>query len=225
VEQADAELDWLNKNEAHIRRLLKFVNSYWELKAGEKTESPSVGVTDPQPVETPRLGDSQPGVVHATSIVDYFLHFEREQWCESSPANLLAYVSGRSDQEHKSFVDVKNGYIFLNGQGAQVTLAIALLKGIHGSPDVTAVSWGDYDTDNDTTFTRLNFYTLRNGVMREYHPTFIGGCDAESLKVRCRFVLPQFGVDLKVVSADNGQVCFVWHWNGQAFVFTGDYVH
>ncbi|MEO7165830.1 MAG: hypothetical protein ABI787_03025 [Spartobacteria bacterium] len=90
-------------------------------------------------------------------IESYFIRLpEDSTFLEGKPDQLLGYI-----RRGQGTVDIKNGYLFLRGDGAQVSLQIALFRYKDGSP-LLAVSYGELE---QTDFTRLAFFIEKDGNM------------------------------------------------------------
>lgn len=81
-------------------------------------------------------------------IADYFLELPQQEFTEGAPIDLMESGLNR-------LIDSRNGYMFLEGNGAQVSLEIALFLYPSRQP-LLAVAWGNY---MEEAFTHLSFFT------------------------------------------------------------------
>jgi len=92
-------------------------------------------------------------------IEEYFLELpESAEFLEGKPAQLLNYIHNN----HQGEVDRENGYLTFNGDGAQVSLQVALFRYQDRRP-LLAVSYGLLEQPD---YTHLAFFEEREGKMR-----------------------------------------------------------
>jgi hypothetical protein len=141
-------------------------------------------------------------------IVDYFLEMPWQDFIDISPSNLVKNTAGPGGFGN-SFIDSHNGYIFFDGNGAQVSLRIALFRYANRRP-LLAIAWGNY---LEESFTHLSFYTESYGEMVPVGRAILPVRDSGDL----RFELPRKGLTLVVRNA-RGKVLSQRTWNRERFV-------
>jgi hypothetical protein len=134
-------------------------------------------------------------------IADYFRELPQQEFTESSPSYLM-------ESGLKRLIDSRNGYMFLEGNGAQVSLEIALFLYPNRQP-LLAVAWGNY---MEEAFTHLSFFTERNGRMVPFDRAILPVSDSGDL----RFELPRKGLTVVIRDA-SGKVFSQWTWNRTRF--------
>ena len=140
------------------------------------------------------------------SISDYFLRLPASEFLEGTPAQLLGYIKNNA----QGTIDTKNGYIFFQGDGAQVSLQAALFRFPDGQP-LLAVTYGFLEEPN---FTQLDFFLEQDGKMvRTKRMPFPVPRDGSHL----RFELPRTGRTI-VIKNPSGRVLTRATWNGSCFV-------
>lgn len=139
------------------------------------------------------------------SIDDYFLEIPRQGFTEGSPTELLAIINRG---EGSSLIDKKNGYIRLEGDGAQVSLQIVLFRYVDHAP-LLAVAWGNLE---EPDFTHVTFFIEKNGKMIVANRTIFPVPDSDNH----RFELPQVSRTI-IVRDPNGKVLSKHTWSGTAF--------
>jgi hypothetical protein len=135
-------------------------------------------------------------------IADYFLELPQQEFTEGPPIDLMNSGLNR-------LIDSRNGYMFLEGNGAQVSLEIALFLYPNRQP-LLAVAWGNY---MEEAFTHLSFFTERNGRMVSFNRAILPVSDSGDL----RFELPRKGLTV-VIRDSSGKVTSLWTWNRTRFV-------
>ncbi len=135
-------------------------------------------------------------------IADYFLELPQQEFTEEAPIDLMESGLNR-------LIDSRNGYMFLEGNGAQVSLEIALFLYPSRQP-LLAVAWGNY---MEEAFTHLSFFTERNGRMVPFNRAILPVNDSSDL----RFELPRKGLTVVIRDA-SGKVVSQWTWNRTKFV-------
>lgn len=139
------------------------------------------------------------------NIDDYFLEIPRQGFTEGSPTELLAIINRG---EGSSLIDKKNGYIRLEGDGAQVSLQIALFRYDDNAP-LLAVAWGNLE---EPDFTHVTFFIEKKGKMIVADRTILPVPDSD----KYRFGLPQFGRTI-IVRDPKGKIISRHTWSGTAF--------
>lgn len=145
------------------------------------------------------------GSAATQSIVEYFLAIPRQTFTEGSPDELLAIIKRG---ESGSFIDSKNGFMRLTGDGAQVSLQIALFRYDDKSP-LLAVAWGELEQPD---FTHLTFFHEKDGKMVVADRTILPVADS----TKHRFELPRHGRTVTVRDAKS-KVLSKWTWDGKHF--------
>jgi len=134
-------------------------------------------------------------------IADYFLRLPPSEFLEGTTAQ-LADRARRG--EPSGLLDTKNGYMFVQGDGAQVSLQIALFRFPDGSP-LLAVSYGDLE---EPDFTKLQFFKEANGRMIPTQIPFPAAQNAQ-------FTLPKIG---RTIHAKTKQGTISATWKKDRFV-------
>lgn len=91
------------------------------------------------------------------TVLDYYLLLP-EKYFE---ANKEQRVKWMLDPKRGAVVDVKNGYLFAPGDGAQTSIWVCLLTRRHRRP-LVAVKWHESDSDK---YTHVAFYEYRRGSL------------------------------------------------------------
>jgi hypothetical protein len=145
-------------------------------------------------------------------IVDYFLELPPHEF------EVTTWKIVDSIREGNGVIDSRDGYMFLGGDGAQVSLEIALFLYPDREP-LLAVSWGDYMDGSEEPpqqtkdFTHLSFYRERSGKMIPADRAILPVSDSGDL----RFELPRKGLTV-VIRDSSGKVTSQWTWNRTRFV-------
>jgi hypothetical protein len=105
-------------------------------------------------------------------------------------------------------IDSRNGYMFLEGNGAQGSLEIALFLYPNRQP-LLAIAWGNY---MEEAFAHLSFFTERNSRMVPFDRAILPVSDSGDL----RFELPRKGLTVVIRDA-SGKVFSQWTWNRTRF--------
>jgi hypothetical protein len=134
-------------------------------------------------------------------IADYFRELPSQEFTEVAPSDLMRSGPNR-------LIDSRNGYMFLKGDGAQVSLEIALFLYPNRQP-LLAVAWGTYMEED---FTHLSFFTEREGEMVSVNRGIFPVSDSGDL----RFELPRKGLTVVIRDA-SGKVLSQWTWNHTRF--------
>ena len=109
----------------------------------------------------------------------------------------------------ESVVDLNNGYLFAQGDGAQASIWVCLFKKTDGKP-LIAVQTTAGDTDE---ITYLFFYLYEHGKWKDV--------TKETLPVKhneqYRYSLPRYGQTIKVTTP-RGKKLYDWEWNNEKFL-------
>lgn len=138
------------------------------------------------------------------TIADYFLAIPHQVFTEGSPAELLKIIKRG---ENGSVLDSKNGYMRLAGDGAQVSLQIALFRFEDKSP-LLAIAWGELE---ESDFTHVTLFREKEGKMIAADRSILPVPDSP----KHRFELPRHG---RTVIIRNAKVLSKWTWDGKRFV-------
>ena len=139
------------------------------------------------------------------TVLDYYLLLP-EKYFE---ANKEQRVKWMLDPGRGAVVDIKNGYIYAAGDGAQTSIYVCLFKRPHGVP-LIALKSHDSDTQD---YTHLDFYEYKNGTLVELKKGVLPVKVNEDFK----YELPRYGRTIKV-SDQRGRKLYSLHWSGQRFV-------
>jgi hypothetical protein len=139
------------------------------------------------------------------TIVDYVLELPQNTF-EVSNYSLIRSIK----EEGSGNIDVRNGFIYYNGNAVDGPLQIALFTSREESPMIAIVR-GDY---MGADFNHLNFYVESNGRMVAANRMMLPVLDDDKI----RFDLPQYGVIVSVRKPD-GTLLSRWTWNGRKFVY------
>ncbi len=139
------------------------------------------------------------------NITDYFLAIPNQAFTEGSPAELLKIIKRGEDG---SVLDTKNGYMRLSGDGAQVSLQVALFRFADKSP-LLAVAWGNLE---EPDFTHVTFFRERGGRMEKADRSILPAIDSGSH----RFELPRLGRTVIIRNA-GGEILLKYTWDGTQF--------
>jgi hypothetical protein len=141
-------------------------------------------------------------------IADYFLELPPSLFESHSPSGELNRI--RRGSSPASFIDPHNGFMFLQGDGAQVSFQIALFRYANGHP-LLAVSQGD-SLEKPDDYTILRFFTERQGSMVPVDRAILPVEDSSER----RFELPRIGLTL-VVRNSGGEIISRWTWSDGDF--------
>ena len=139
------------------------------------------------------------------NVKDYFLALPGKYFENTEKPNHEWMLPPRRG----SIVDLKNGYIFAQGDGAQVSIWVSLFKRKNGE-HLIALQTTAGDTD---VFTYLWFYFYKNGkwidVTKQYLP----------IKHNERYVyqLPRVGQTIRVMTP-KGKRLYDWEWDKEKFI-------
>jgi hypothetical protein len=139
------------------------------------------------------------------TVLDYYLLLP-EKYFE---ANKEQRVKWMLDGRRGAVVDVKNGYIYAPGDGAQTSIYVCLFKRPHSLPLVAVKS---YESDTQD-YTDLDFYEYKNGALAEVKK----GVLPVKINENFKYELPRYGTTIKVSDQRGGKL-YGLHWSGQRFV-------
>ena len=139
------------------------------------------------------------------TVLDYYLLLP-EKYFE---ANKEQRVKWMLDPGNGAVVDIKNGYIYAAGDGAQTPIYVCLFKRPHGLP-LIAVKSHDSDTRD---YTHLDFYEYKNGALVEVKKGVLPVKVNENFK----YEMPRYGRTIEV-SDQRGRRLYSLNWSGQRFV-------
>lgn len=139
------------------------------------------------------------------SIADYFSGIPPQDFTEGTPTQLLAIIKRG---EGKNLLDAKNGYMRLEGDGAQVSLQIVLFRFADKEP-LLAVAYGILE---EPEFTHVSFFTEKNGKMILANRAILPVPDSKER----RFELPRFGRTI-TVRDPKGAPLSKYTWDGERF--------
>ena len=150
------------------------------------------------------------------TVVDYFLRLP-ENFFEGSPAGWLKYLK----QPDCGVVDVANGYLRCEGDGAQPEFEVALFRYRDGRP-LLAVCSGELEEDDSLI---LDFF--EPGADRKMHdvPRSIfpvgdsrtSAADGGLEYKNWRFEIPRHGKTILVRHRRSGKILHMVTWNGEKF--------
>jgi hypothetical protein len=139
------------------------------------------------------------------TIVDYVLELP-ENTFEVGNFSVLRLIR----EQGKGNIDIRNGFIYFDGDAVDGATQIALFTS-RGEPPLLAIVRGDY---MGVDFNHLNFYVESNDRMVAANRMILPVLDDDKI----RFDLPQYGVTVSVRKPD-GTLLSRWTWNGRKFVY------
>lgn len=139
------------------------------------------------------------------TVLDYY-RLLPENYFE---ANKEQRVTWMLDSGRGAVVDIKNGYIYAPGDGAQTSIYVCLFKRSHGSPLVVVKS----HLSDIQDYTRLNFYEYKHGGLVEVKETVLPVKVNEEFK----YTMPRYGKSIEVRNA-RGRKIYSLVWSGRRFV-------
>ena len=139
------------------------------------------------------------------TVLDYYLLLP-EKYFE---ANKEQRVKWMLDFGRGAIVDIKNGYLYAPGDGAQTPIYVCLFKRPRGLP-LVAVKSHEPDT---RAYTHLDFYEYKNGTLVEVQKGVLPVKVNENFK----YELPRYGTTIKVTD-QRGRKLYSLHWSGRRFV-------
>lgn len=143
------------------------------------------------------------GTSMAGTVTDSFRRLPKQPFTEGPPAQLVRLM-----ENGQGLIDVKNGFLRLDGDGAQVSLQVALFRFEDDSP-LLIVAWGNLE---EPDFTHLTLFREKGGAIVEVDRKILAVADSDDL----RFELPRHGRTI-IVRNSVGKVVSKWTWNGTAF--------
>ena len=139
-------------------------------------------------------------------IADYFIAIPQQSFTEGSPAELVKNIQNGNNG---SILDSKNGYMRHVGDGAQVSLQIALFRFEDKTP-LLVVTWGLLE---EPDFTHVTLFTEKDGKMIPADRKILPVADSKDP----RFERPRYGRTITVRDA-NQNILSKWTWSGKDFV-------
>ena len=139
------------------------------------------------------------------TVLDYYLLLP-EKYFE---ANKEQRVKWMLDARRGAVVDIKNGYVYAPGDGAQTGLYVCLFKRPHDFP-LVAVKSHPSDTQE---YTRLDFYEYQHGALVEVTETVLPVTVNEEFK----YTMPRYGKSIEVRN-QRGRKIYTLIWSGRRFV-------
>ena len=140
----------------------------------------------------------------AADVTGYFLKVPHQPFLEGTQRQLLE-IAGRG---HDGVIDKPNGYVFVPGDGAQVSLQIVLFR-YHDRSPLLVVAWGNLEEED---FTHLTLFREEEGKMVVADRAIFPVADSDDH----RFELPRFG--RTVIVRKRGGGVEKWTWDGGEFV-------
>lgn len=139
------------------------------------------------------------------TVLDYYLLLP-EKYFE---ANKEQRVKWMLEPGNGAVVDIKNGYIYAAGDGAQTAIYVCLFKRPHGLP-LIAVKSHEPDTRD---YTHLDFYEYKNGALVEVKK----GVLPVKVKEDFEYEMPRYGRTIEVRD-QHGRKLYNFNWSGRRFV-------
>jgi len=139
------------------------------------------------------------------TVLDYYLLLP-EKYFE---ANKEQRVKWMLDPGNGAVVDIKNGYIYAAGDGAQTPIYVCLFKRPRGLP-LMAVKSHEPDTRD---YTHLDFYEYKNGALVDVKK----GVLPVKINENFKYEMPRYGTTIKV-SDQHGKRIYNLNWIGRRFV-------
>jgi len=139
------------------------------------------------------------------TVLDYYLLLPDKYF----EANEEQRVKWMLDPKRGAVVDIKNGYIFAQGDGAQTSIYVCLFKRSSGRP-LIAVKWHASDTNQ---FTYLDFFEYKRGALVEIKD------DVFPVKINeeFKYKLPHYGRSIEVRDRHYIKI-YTLTWTGRRFV-------
>src|ERR1044072_6283250 len=139
------------------------------------------------------------------TVLDYYLLLP-EKYFE---ANKEQRVKWMLDPGRGAVVDLKNGYIYAPGDGAQSSIYVCLFKRPHDLPLIAVKS---YDSETQD-YSHLDFYEYRNGSLVEVKK----GVLPVKLNENFKYEMPRYGRTIEVTD-QRGRKIYSLNWSGRRFV-------
>lgn len=138
------------------------------------------------------------------TVLDYYIMLP-DKYFEADKEQRVKWMLDRS---RGAVVDVKNGYLYAPGDGAQTSIYVCLFRKPDGSY-VIAVKSHAPDTDD---FTYLDFYAYDAGRLVDVTKTVLPVGENDEFK----YEMPRFGRTLRV-SNKRGKKIYDLYWIGDRF--------
>ena len=139
------------------------------------------------------------------TVLDYYLLLP-EKYFE---ANKEQRVKWMLDPSRGAVVDIKNGYIYAPGDGAQTPIYVCLFKRPGDFP-LIAVKSHESDT---LDYTHLDFYEYKDGKLVEVK----NGVLPVKVNENFKYEMPRYGRTIEV-SDQHGRKLYSLNWSGRRFV-------
>jgi len=138
------------------------------------------------------------------TVLDYYLLLPKKYF----EANDEERVKWMLDPRRGAIVDVKNGYLYAPGDGAQTDVYVCLFKKPDGSY-LIAVKTHPPDTDE---YTYLDFYVFREGTLLDVTKTVL----PVNVKEELKYELPRYGTTIHVKN-NSGRKIYDLLWASTRF--------
>lgn len=139
------------------------------------------------------------------TVLDYYVLLPDKYF----EANKEQRVEWMLNPGRGAVVDIKNGYIYAPGDGAQTSVYVCLFKRTQGAPLIAVKS---YESDTQD-YTHLDFYEYKNGALVEVKK----GVLPVKLNENLKYEMPRYGTTIKV-SDQRGKRMYSLNWSGSRFV-------
>lgn len=141
------------------------------------------------------------------TVLDYYLLLPDKYF----EANEEQRVKWMLDPKRGAVVDIKNGYIFAPGDGAQASVYVCLFKRSAGPP-LIAVKTHEPDTDQ---FTYLDFFEYKRGTLVEVKEDVL----PVRINKEFKYKMPRYGRSIEVRD-QRGRKIYNLTWTGRRFRIT-----
>ena len=139
------------------------------------------------------------------TVLDYYLLLP-EKYFEANKEQREKWMLARS---RGAVVDIKKGYLYAAGDGAQTSIYVCLFKRPHRFPLIAVKS---YPSDT-SEYTQLDFYEYDRGLLVEVK----NGVLPVKFNENFKYELPRCGRTIKV-GDPRGRQLYSLHWSGKRFV-------
>ena len=139
------------------------------------------------------------------TVLDYYLLLP-EKYFEANKEQRVKWMLA---PRNGAVVDIKNGYIYAAGDGAQTPIYVCLFKRPYGLP-LVAVKSHEPDTRD---YTHLDFYELKNGTLVEVKK----GVLPVKINGDFKYEMPRYGTTINVRD-QRGRRLYNLNWSGRRFV-------
>ena len=139
------------------------------------------------------------------TVLDYYLLLP-DKYFEADKEQRVKWML---DPKRGAVVDLRHGYIYAPGDGAQTGIYVCLFKRAHRRP-LIAVKWHDSDTD---LYTYLDFYEYEQGTLVEVKEAVL----PVKINKTFKYKLPQYGRSIEVRNS-RGKRLYNLTWSGNRFV-------